>query len=87
MQRSEKSTPEHSFLISKPINGFSHIEMTVSHDSREFPIKSVNCLCTSVNAETNDIDVEHAIEQSELTPSVAQTWSETLFYGVGNKDM
>jgi hypothetical protein len=40
-----------------------------------------------VNAETNDIDVEHAIEQSELTPSVAQTWSETLFYGVGNKDM
>lgn len=40
-----------------------------------------------VNADTNDIDVEHAIEQSELTPSVAQTWSETLFYGVGNKDM
>ena len=40
-----------------------------------------------VNAETNDTEVEHAIEQSELTPSVAQSWSETLFYGIGNKDM
>jgi hypothetical protein len=40
-----------------------------------------------VNAEVNDAEIEHAIAESELTQAVAQTWSETLFYGAGNKAM
>ena len=40
-----------------------------------------------VNGETNDAEVEHAISESELSPSYAQTWSETMFYGLGNKHM
>lgn len=38
-----------------------------------------------VDAGAKDAELEHAIEESELTQAVAQTWSETLFYGAGNK--
>jgi hypothetical protein len=40
-----------------------------------------------VNAEAKDAEIEHFIPESELTQAVAQTWSETLFYGAGNKAM
>jgi hypothetical protein len=40
-----------------------------------------------VNAGEKDTEIEHAIEESELTQGVAQTWTETLFYGAGNKAM
>jgi hypothetical protein len=40
-----------------------------------------------VNAEVKDADIEHAIEESELTQAVPQTWTETMFYGAGNKAM
>jgi hypothetical protein len=40
-----------------------------------------------VNAEHHDTEIEHAIEESILAPTVDQSWSESLFYGVGNKNM
>ena len=41
----------------------------------------------SVDGAAIDEEIEHTISESELTPLIAQTWSETLFYGVGNKAM
>ena len=41
----------------------------------------------AVNGEHLDPEVEHSIEETELTPHVEQTWSETLFYGIGNKNI
>jgi hypothetical protein len=35
----------------------------------------------------HDSETEHAVGESELTPSIDQTWSETFFYGLGNKNM
>ena len=40
-----------------------------------------------VDGTSVDTEIEHGIQESELTPLVAQSWSETLFYGVGNKAM
>jgi hypothetical protein len=40
-----------------------------------------------VNSTAMDTELEHTIEASELNPAIAQSWSETLFYGVGNKNM
>jgi hypothetical protein len=40
-----------------------------------------------VNPEHHDADIEHAISETVLAPTVDQSWSETLFYGVGNKNM
>ena len=40
-----------------------------------------------VNGEVKDTEIEHAIEESELTQGIAQTWTETMFYGAGNKAM
>jgi len=41
----------------------------------------------NVNAQLHDSEIEHLIAESELTETVDQTWSETLFYGIGNKHM
>ena len=38
-----------------------------------------------VNGEVVDTEVEHAIEENKLNPMIDQSWSETLFYGLGNK--
>ena len=35
----------------------------------------------------HDEETEHAVGESELTPTIGQTWSETFFYGLGNKNM
>ena len=32
-----------------------------------------------------DAELEHAIEESPLSPTVNDSWSETFFYGLGNK--
>ena len=40
-----------------------------------------------VNGEHVDVDVEHAIEESTLDPHMEQTWSEAMFYGIGNKNV
>ena len=40
-----------------------------------------------VNGEHKDAEIEHAIEESELSPNMTDTWTETLFYGVGNARM
>ena len=41
----------------------------------------------TVNGERKDAEIEHAISESELRPVITDTWTETLFYGVGNKNM
>jgi hypothetical protein len=41
----------------------------------------------SVNGEHLDADLEHSVEENVLSPHVEQTWSETFFYGVGNKNV
>ena len=40
-----------------------------------------------INEEVKDVEIEHPISEVELTPVLDQTWSETLFYGLGNKRM
>ena len=38
-----------------------------------------------VNGELVDTEIEHAIEENKLHPLIDQSWSETLFYGLGNR--
>ncbi len=38
-----------------------------------------------VNPEVKDTEIEHPVGESKLLPHINQTWSETLFYGLGNK--
>ena len=40
-----------------------------------------------VNGEVVDTEIEHAIEDNKLHPIIDQSWSETLFYGLGNKNI
>ena len=37
-----------------------------------------------VNEEKSDAEVNHAIDETKLDKVVDQSWTETLFYGVGN---
>ncbi len=38
-----------------------------------------------VNGEIFDSEVEHEVAEAKLLPHIDQSWSETLFYGLGNK--
>lgn len=38
-------------------------------------------------SDKKDHEIDHPIEESELKPKHADTWTESLFYGVGNKNM
>lgn len=38
-----------------------------------------------VNGEVIDTEIEHTVPESRLHPLIDQSWSETLFYGLGNK--
>ena len=38
-----------------------------------------------VNPEVKDSEIEHSVPEAKLHPVVYQTWSEVLFYGIGNK--
>jgi hypothetical protein len=38
-----------------------------------------------VNGEIIDSEIEHAVNEHKLQPLIDQTWSETFFYGLGNK--
>lgn len=40
-----------------------------------------------VNGEVLDDEVHHAIEETALDNHVDQTWTESMFYGIGNKNM
>ena len=40
-----------------------------------------------VNAEKADIEINHSVPQTELDHVYTDSWTETLFYGVGNKTM
>lgn len=40
-----------------------------------------------VNGEVKDSEIEHAVSEQKLQPIIPQTWSEVLFYGVGNKNV
>ena len=40
-----------------------------------------------VNAEHCDPLVNHAIPESSLVPQHTDSWTETLFYGIGNKNI
>lgn len=40
-----------------------------------------------VNGELLDTEIHHDVPETKLTPVIDQTWSETFFYGVGNKNM
>ena len=34
-----------------------------------------------------DTELEHPIEETQLSEQIRDTWTETFFYGVGNKSM
>ena len=38
-----------------------------------------------VNEEKSDVEMNHPIDETKLDIQVAQSWTETFFYGVGNK--
>lgn len=38
-----------------------------------------------VNGEVHDSEIEHAVSEVKLLPLIDQSWSETFFYGLGNK--
>lgn len=38
-----------------------------------------------VNEQVLDTEIEHPVSESKLTPLLDNTWSEALFYGIGNK--
>ena len=38
-----------------------------------------------VNAEVHDPEIEQAVAEVKLLPLIDQSWSETFFYGLGNK--
>jgi hypothetical protein len=38
-----------------------------------------------VNSEIFDTEIEHEVREAKLQPLIDQSWSETLFYGLGNK--
>lgn len=38
-----------------------------------------------VNGEVMDTEIEHTVDENQLHPMINQSWSETLFYGLGNK--
>jgi hypothetical protein len=40
-----------------------------------------------VNADHCDAEVEHAIPESSLVPQHTNSWTEALFYGIGNKSV
>ena len=40
-----------------------------------------------LNESVKDTEIDHKIEETVLSPVVRDTWSEALFYGVGNKQM
>ena len=40
-----------------------------------------------INGEAKDLEINHAIEETNLNETVRETWTETFFYGVGNKSM
>ena len=37
-----------------------------------------------VNPEKSDVEVNHAIEETKLDKVIDESWTEKLFYGVGN---
>ena len=38
-----------------------------------------------VDGDAHDSEIEHSIEESELAQTIGDSWTETLFYGLGNK--
>jgi len=38
-----------------------------------------------IDSNVKDAEIEHAIEEGQLDADINQSWTETLFYGVGNK--
>lgn len=40
-----------------------------------------------VNGAKSDTDVNHAIAETKLDAVLEESWTEALFYGVGNKAM
>lgn len=38
-----------------------------------------------VNGEIVDTEIEHPVDESKLAPLLDNSWSEALFYGIGNK--
>jgi hypothetical protein len=38
-----------------------------------------------VNGEVLDAEIDHDVSESKLHPLIDQSWSEVLFYGLGNK--
>ena len=38
-----------------------------------------------VNEEKDDVELNHPIEEAKLDVVLDDSWTETLFYGVGNK--
>ena len=38
-----------------------------------------------VNGEVKDQEIEHPVAENKLQPMIHQSWSEVLFYGLGNQ--
>ena len=38
-----------------------------------------------VNGEVLDTEIHHEVPETKLSPLIAQSWSESVFYGVGNR--
>ena len=40
-----------------------------------------------VNAEKEDLEINQPIEETKLDVLLDESWTETFFYGIGNKSM
>jgi hypothetical protein len=38
-----------------------------------------------VNEEKDDVELNHPIEETKLDMVIEESWTEALFYGIGNK--
>lgn len=38
-----------------------------------------------VNSEKEDVELNHPIEETKLDVLIGESWTESLFYGIGNK--
>ena len=56
-------------------------------DRHSFRFDQGKVLYSRQVSDVKDTEVEHEIDESELGPEIQQSWSETFFYGVGNKSM
>ena len=40
-----------------------------------------------VNEELSDVEINHPINETKLDVAYDESWTEAMFYGIGNKSM